>query len=59
LDVKGKEVSRSDLRRSPLTDALTPLSYSLSPSFQERGINLFVARYITVVSIPPDDGEPP
>lgn len=48
LDVKGKEVSKRNPRRLPLTDALTPLSYSLSPSFQERGINLFVARYITV-----------
>ncbi|ROW12635.1 hypothetical protein VMCG_00372 [Cytospora schulzeri] len=47
-DARGREVSRSEHRRPPLVDASASISYSLSPSLQERGINLFVARYITV-----------
>lgn len=52
LDESDKEGPREDPRRSPLNDVLGTLSYSLSPSFQERGVNLFVSRYITVVSSP-------
>lgn len=58
FDEKGKEVSETKPRRTPRIDASGPLSYSLSPSYQERGVNLFVARYISVVSIPSNQGPP-
>ncbi|KUI60551.1 White-opaque regulator 1 [Cytospora mali] len=49
FDEKGREVSREGRRRSqPPVQVLAPLSYSLSPSFQERGVNLFFTRYISV-----------
>lgn len=49
---KDREVGEVLEERSPSLDVLGPLTYSLSPSFQERGLTLFVGRYIDVVSTP-------
>lgn len=58
FDERGKHDSNEQPGKSPPINASEPISYSLTPSFQDRGVNLFVARYITVVSMPSDQGPP-